>query len=206
MEVGKLKKLMMMASMVLVVTAVAAVPSLAQHREGALFVPIDSSLIKAGNCGIFNDAFGGVQLTREQVEREFGLTDEELAEIVGEENTPKFCVIFGDEFLPEPEDRDNVADVVPASEISQETEQEAQSGDIDQSFNVSNSGDNSNQCAGIQGVANTGNAQNQISVLQTGSEADDFSFEDSGASITVSPSNTTTCDQQVNQAATASGW
>jgi hypothetical protein len=195
---------MMMASMVLVVTAVAAVPSLAQHREGALFVPIDSSLIKAGNCGIFNDAFGGVQLTREQVEREFGLTDEELAEIVGEENTPKFCVIFGDEFLPEPEDRDNVADVVPASEITQETEQEAQSGDIDQSFNVSNSGDNSNQCAGIQGVANTGNAQNQVGIIQYGSEADDFDFEDVNSSITVSPSNSTSCDQRVNQAASAS--
>jgi len=204
-----LKKLMMMASMVLVVTAVAAVPSLAQPREAAPFVPIDGALIKPGDCGIFDRAFGGEQLTRQEVLTEFGLTGAQLREIVGGAGTPKFCVIFGDEFLPEPEDRDrdNVADVVPASEISQETEQEAQSGDIDQSFNVSNSGDNSNQCAGIQGVANTGNAQNQISVLQSGSEADDFSFEDSGASITVSPSNTTLCDQQVNQAATASsGW
>jgi hypothetical protein len=52
-------------------------------------------------------------------------------------------------------------------------------------------------------VANTGNAQNQIGVLQYGSEADDFSFEDSGSSINVSPSNSTTCDQQVNQAASA---
>jgi hypothetical protein len=59
----------------------------------------------------------------------------------------------------------------------------------------------------VQGVANTGNAQNQISVLPNGSEADDFSFEDSGSSIEVSPSNSTVCDQQVNQAATAYyGW
>jgi hypothetical protein len=96
------------------------------------------------------------------------------------------------------DDDDNAAPV-----ITQEFDQEAESGDVDQSFNVSNTGDNSNQCAGIQGVANTGNAQNQISVVQSGSEADDFSFEDSGSSINVSPSNSTTCDQQVNQAATA---
>ena len=87
--------------------------------------------------------------------------------------------------------------------ITQESDQTAQSGDVSQSFNVSNTGDNSNQCAGIQGVANTGNAQNQIGVLQYGSEADEFSFEDSGSSINVSPTNLTSCDQAVNQAATA---
>ena len=88
-------------------------------------------------------------------------------------------------------------------EVDQSFEQESESGDVDQSFNVSNTGDNSNQCAGVQGVANTGNAQNQIGVLQYGSEGDDFSFEDSGSSIEVSPTNSTVCDQQVNQAATA---
>jgi hypothetical protein len=76
---------------------------------------------------------------------------------------------------------------------------------VSQSFNVSNTGDNSNQCAGVQGVANTGNAQNQIGVLQYGSEADDFEIEDSGSTITVSPVNATQCDQQVNQAAAAYG-
>ena len=104
-----------------------------------------------------------------------------------------------DDFDNRNDDFDNAAPVV-----TQEFDQEAQSGDVNQSFNVSNTGDNSNQCAGIQGVANTGNAQNQIGVLQYGSEADDFSFEDSGASINVSPTNLTSCDQQVNQAATAS--
>ena len=99
------------------------------------------------------------------------------------------------------DDRNN-DEVVPA--VSQEFDQQAQSGDVSQSFNVSNTGDNSNQCAGVQGVANTGNAQNQIGVLQYGSTADDFSFEDSGSSINVSPSNSTSCDQQVNQAASAS--
>ena len=101
-------------------------------------------------------------------------------------------------------DRNNNDDAAPV--ITQESDQTAESGDVSQSFNVSNTGDNSNQCAGIQGVANTGNAQNQIGVVQYGSEADDFSFEDSGSSINVSPSNSTVCDQQVNQAASAASY
>ena len=84
-------------------------------------------------------------------------------------------------------------------------EQEADSGDVDQSFNVSQTGDNSNQCVGIQGVANTGNAQNQLDLIQYGSEADDFEFDEVGSSLEVSPSSTTECNQQVNQAATAAG-
>jgi hypothetical protein len=89
--------------------------------------------------------------------------------------------------------------------ISQESEQEADSGDVDQSFNVSQTGDNSNQCVGIQGVANTGNAQNQIGVTQFGSDADDFELDDVGSSIEVSPTNTTSSDQQVNQSASSFG-
>ena len=99
--------------------------------------------------------------------------------------------------------RNNDEEIVPA--VSQQTKQEAESGDVNQSFNVSSTGDNSNQSAGIQGVANTGNAQNQIGVIQYGSEAEDFEFEDSGASITVSPNSFTSSEQQVNQAATAYG-
>ena len=100
-------------------------------------------------------------------------------------------------------DERNNNDQEPA--VSQNFQQQAQSGDVKQSFNVSNTGDNSNQCAGIQGVANTGNAQNQVGVIQYGSEADDFSFEDVGSTITVSPSNSTLCEQRVDQAASASG-
>ena len=116
-------------------------------------------------------------------------------------------------------------------------DQEAESGDVDQTFVVTNTGDNSNQCAGIQGVANTGNAQNQLGVNQLDNGflrdfnrdrfmddddlfdrndfflrdfdfdgvADDFEFDDVGSTIEVSPTNVTTCDQQVNQAASASG-
>jgi hypothetical protein len=137
-------------------------------------------------------------------------------------------------------------------------EQEAESGDIDQTFDVSGPGDNSNQTVGIQGVANTGNAQNAFGFNdgfddgfddgfndEFGDEFvfcdeddddrdgriecediiivfpdDDFFFEDDlffdgngdvefedvGASIELSPTQTVTSDQQVNQAAAASAF
>jgi len=98
-----------------------------------------------------------------------------------------------------------VAAVPAIAQIGQEGEQEAESGEVDQSFDVSSTGDNSNQCAGIQGVANTGNAQNQLDLIQYGSLADEFEFDEVGSNVDVSPSSSTTCDQQVNQAASASG-
>ena len=98
-----------------------------------------------------------------------------------------------------------VAAIPAIAQVSQETEQEGESGEVDQSFTATQEGDNSNQCANIQGVANTGNSQNVIDLIQYGSEADDFEFEEVGSTIDVSPTNTATCDQQVNQAASASG-
>jgi hypothetical protein len=91
------------------------------------------------------------------------------------------------------------------ADIDQESEQESESGDVDQSFEVSSSGDNSNQCAGIQGVANTGNAQNQLDLVEFFSLADDFEFDEVDSDVDVSPENSTDCDQEVNQAASASG-
>jgi hypothetical protein len=94
--------------------------------------------------------------------------------------------------------------VVPAiAQVSEEGEQETESGEVDQSFEVAGSGDNSNQCANIQGVGQTGNAQNQTNLIQYGSESDDFEFDEVGSTITSSPVNTATCDSQVNQAASA---
>ena len=99
-----------------------------------------------------------------------------------------------------------VAAIPAIAQVTQEDEQEGESGELDQSFEVTGEGDNSNQCANIQGVGNTGNAQNVVDLIQYGPEADDFEFEEVGSTIDVSPSNsTTTCDQQVNQAASASG-
>src|SRR5918993_3334699 len=42
-----------------------------------------------------------------------------------------------------------------ADGIDQDVEQEAESGDVDQSFEVTGTGDNSNQTVSTQGVANT---------------------------------------------------
>ena len=132
-----------------------------------------------------------------------------------------------------------------AQEISRDSEQEVESGDVDQSFEVTSEGDNSNQSVGIQGVTNTGNVQNQVGVTDAGGfdgddffddrdefcdEFDDddfcdfffddddfffdddfdngfggFEFDDVGSSIEVSPTNVTSSDQEVNQAATAAG-
>ena len=86
-----------------------------------------------------------------------------------------------------------------------DNEQSAESGDVDQDFDVSGTGDNSNQTVGIQGVVNTGNTQNQIGITQFGSEADDFEFDDVGSSIEVSPMNRTSSDQELDQAASAFG-
>ena len=95
---------------------------------------------------------------------------------------------------------------IPAiAQVTQESEQEGESGELDQSFEVTGSGDNSNQCVGIQGVGNTGNAQNLTDVLQYGSTADEFELEEVGSSIDVSPANSTECTSEVNQAASASG-
>ena len=95
---------------------------------------------------------------------------------------------------------------IPAiAQVGMETEQEAESGELDQSFEVSGSGDNSNQCVGIQGVGNTGNSQNVIDLSQYGAEADEFEFDEVGSSIDVSPTNTTECTSEVNQAASATG-
>ena len=89
--------------------------------------------------------------------------------------------------------------------FEQQTEQEAESGEIEQTFEVSSSGDNSNQSAPIQGVSNTGNAQNVIDVSQSGSKADEFGFEEVGSTVEVSPTLESTSDQEVNQVASASG-
>ena len=111
----------------------------------------------------------------------------------------EFCEDFDEDFIC---DFDN--DFVDfADGIDQDVEQEAESGDVDQSFDVSQTGDNSNQTVSTQGVANTGNAQNVIDVVQVGGDADDFEFDDVGSSITVSPSSTTDSVQRVDQAASA---
>ena len=98
-----------------------------------------------------------------------------------------------------------VAAIPAIAQVTQEEEQEGESAELDQSFSATQEGDNSTQCANIQGVGNTGNAQNVTDILQYGSTADEFEFEEVGSTIDVSPTNSTECTDQVNQAASATG-
>lgn len=100
------------------------------------------------------------------------------------------------------EPTNNEGDENPATSVSQQSEQEAESGDVNQSFTVTGSGDNSNQSTSVQGTANTGNAQNQVSVEQVDSSAEDIEI-DGGSSIEVSPEQDAQSQQEVQQAASA---
>jgi len=96
-----------------------------------------------------------------------------------------------------------VAAVPALAQVSQDFEQETESGDVDQSFTVTSEGSNGNQCVNASGVANTGNLQNQSGSIQYASDIEDFEQEDVGGALTINGSSTVTCDQQVNQAAAA---
>ncbi len=96
-----------------------------------------------------------------------------------------------------------VAAVPAIAQVGQEFEQETDSGDVDQSFEVSGSGDNGNQCANIEGNANTGNLQNESGFLQYASEIEEIEQDDVGADLTITGTTTVTCTQAVNQAAAA---
>jgi hypothetical protein len=109
----------------------------------------------------------------------------------------------GDLFCDEKDVVDGFGDFT--EEFFQTSEQEADSGEFDQAFDITGGGDNSNQCVGAQGVGNTGNAQISLNVLNLGGEIDDFELEDLESSLTISPENSTSCDQEVNQAASAFG-
>src|SRR5215213_6228100 len=109
----------------------------------------------------------------------------------------EFCEdLDGNLFCDDEEDEDNLFDGF-GDGLFQTSDQQAESGDVDQSFLVTVGGANSNQCVGAQGVANTGNAQIELNILNVGGEIDDFELEDLESSLTVDPTNTTTCDQQV---------
>ncbi len=92
---------------------------------------------------------------------------------------------------------------VPAvAQVGQENDQEGESGEVDQSFTVTGSGDSANQCAALLGGAQSGNSQNQIGVAQSDeSESDDFEFDETGSDVTLSPELAEECEQVINQAA-----
>jgi hypothetical protein len=191
-EVSKMRKFMLMGALVAIVIAALSIPAMAQDG-----IDDERQAFQDAFQAAFADSWEEAYEDRAEENRSFEDFYSDFADYYG----------FGeDEYWGDDGYQWDEGDGGSYYGVGQSFEQEAESGDVSQSFNVSNTGSNSNQCAGIQGVANTGNAQNQIGVIQYGSEADDFSFEDSGASITVSPNSFTSCDQQVNQSASAFGW
>ncbi len=89
------------------------------------------------------------------------------------------------------------------AEVGQEVEQEAQSGPVDLSSEVTNSGHFAHQCAAVLQFANTGNFQNAPSVLQFGSDLG--SVEVGGITISVTPELITRCQRMLGQSSAASG-
>ena len=100
-----------------------------------------------------------------------------------------------------------VAAVPAIAQVSQSNEQGVDSGDATQNSTITGGGDNSNACQMEQGITNTGNATNNTSVLQYANDGAGVGV--SGGDFEISPTQnenvTKVCDQQVNQAASATG-
>jgi hypothetical protein len=79
---------------------------------------------------------------------------------------------------------------------------EDQTGNVEESFSVLSSGNNSDQCVTPLQFGNTGSNQNGQAFLQYGSVADDLSG--AGSAFTFAPELTAPCTQQVQQSSAAS--
>src|SRR3954471_16596600 len=89
--------------------------------------------------------------------------------------------------------------------VSQEFDQSTDStGDIDLNTEVSQSGNNSNQCVAPLQFGNTGNLQNAQGFSQLDSFADDIEFD--GSSFEFAPEQNVSCNQAVQQSSAASSW
>src|SRR5919199_4238480 len=81
------------------------------------------------------------------------------------------------------------------------SESRVTSGKASPSVAISNKGDNVQMCPTVQQVAQTGNVANEQGVVQYKTDTDDIGF--SGSELTVTPSETATCTQTMEQAAAA---
>ena len=86
---------------------------------------------------------------------------------------------------------------------TQEIEQEAESGDVEQSFGVSNEGDYSDQCAPAEQFGQTANAQDAPGALQYANGSGDF--EAGGVGFAAEPGAETACERAVGQSSSSSG-
>ncbi len=197
-----MRKFMMLGALVALVVAALALPALAQ----------DGGFSFEDRQDYYEDIWDGYE-DRYEDSAGWDAFEDRYEDVFEEEGFFAFANDFedegfffgGDDFDEDELDGSGSDGSGFDSGVNQTFEQEAESGDVSQSFNVSNTGDNSNQCAGVNSVVNTGNIQNQSGFIQYGSEIGDFEQDDIGSNINVGGNSTTTCDQQVNQAASASG-
>ena len=93
--------------------------------------------------------------------------------------------------------------VAPAmAQVSQEfSEEDVESGDVEPTVEITNTGNNANICGTVLQSANSGNVQNQQGVTQYETEVDDIEFE--GSSIVFEVAAEGECVQTIEQAAAA---
>ncbi len=95
-----------------------------------------------------------------------------------------------------------VAAAPAIAQVSQGFSQEdVESGDVEPTVEISNSGDNVNICGTVLQSANSGNVQNEQGVVQYQDELDDIEFE--GSTITFEVAAEGECTQTIEQAAAA---
>jgi LPXTG-motif cell wall-anchored protein len=95
-----------------------------------------------------------------------------------------------------------LAATVPAvAQVSQETGQESESGDVEVGSEVASESNSVNQCVALLQSANTGNLQNGQGILQDAGVSKDT--EAAGGTIALSPALAQACEQTIKQAAAA---
>lgn len=147
---------------------------------------------------VIEDQGAGSEVVREPGDQEVGRTQDEEIEEQAVEDREVELVGIGKAGIGKAGIGKDEEDEDEKGDPKQETEQDADSGDVDQSVDVINTGDNVNLCLGVLQAANTGNAQNAQGVVQDGSEADEVELE-GGSSITITPQLIVDCRQIIYQ-------
>jgi len=107
-------------------------------------------------------------------------------------------VFFGDRF----NDHDRFND---RDRFDSDLNQESESGDVENNFRVSNTGDYASQCTPALQFGNTGNFNTGSSFVQYSGEVDDF--EPGGIEFAFEPEQSTDCSSTIQQSSAASsGW
>jgi hypothetical protein len=99
-------------------------------------------------------------------------------------------------------DDDDDLDFGDIGRVIQGVENEAESGEVDLSFEVSNEGDYASQCVPTLQFGNSGNFNNAPSFVQFDSDSDDF--EAGGIEFSVGGDLAVECSSTVQQSAAAS--